>query len=257
MMTFDDNLLGSLFSISTVFENYEPYESFNGGGKFVPTKYEKTFNDRSTQRFTDDLFKIGKESFDYLEVSKKDELNEIHNHSFFYIFTIFLKSGFVIKGEEKFKSDQDVLAFLFTTFRRNMYRLLRNKAVEECDKGKSKLLDNLCTDIAIYILCEIDNAFYFIFLDDMESYNKSLIDIVTHRNLLKELSEYKEKSFHLRRQKASFAAKKRHEPMNAAKEKLRAIWASGKYTTKERCAEMECEALKMSYDTARKALRNQ
>ena len=93
MMTFDDSLLGSLFSISTVFENYEPYESFNGGGKFVPTKYEKTLNARSTQRFTDDLFKLGKESFDYLGVSKKDELDERHTDFSFTSLLYLLKVG--------------------------------------------------------------------------------------------------------------------------------------------------------------------
>jgi hypothetical protein len=39
-------------------------------------------------------------------------------------------------------------------------------------------------------------------------------------------------------------------------EKVRAIWASGKYTSREKCAIEECEGLGMSYDTARKALRN-
>ena len=37
---------------------------------------------------------------------------------------------------------------------------------------------------------------------------------------------------------------------------MRAIWASGKYTSRDRCAEEECAALDISYSTARKALRN-
>lgn len=41
-----------------------------------------------------------------------------------------------------------------------------------------------------------------------------------------------------------------------AKEKIRKIWASGKYSSRTICAEQECAALDMSFDTARKALRN-
>ena len=38
--------------------------------------------------------------------------------------------------------------------------------------------------------------------------------------------------------------------------KIREIWASGKYSSKDVCAEQECAALDMSFSTARKALRN-
>lgn len=40
------------------------------------------------------------------------------------------------------------------------------------------------------------------------------------------------------------------------REKIQAIWASGKYSSRNLCAEQECDALDMSYETARKALRN-
>ena len=36
---------------------------------------------------------------------------------------------------------------------------------------------------------------------------------------------------------------------------IRKIWASGKYTSRDICAEQECAALNMSFSTARKALR--
>lgn len=39
-------------------------------------------------------------------------------------------------------------------------------------------------------------------------------------------------------------------------DEMRRLWASGKYTSRTRCAEEECAALGMSYDAARKALRN-
>lgn len=41
----------------------------------------------------------------------------------------------------------------------------------------------------------------------------------------------------------------------SAKERIREIWASGKYRSRSICAEQECAALDMSFDTARKALR--
>ncbi|MDD2744834.1 MAG: hypothetical protein PHV02_21435 [Rhodocyclaceae bacterium] len=37
--------------------------------------------------------------------------------------------------------------------------------------------------------------------------------------------------------------------------KIRALWATGKYTSRDICAEQECAALDMSFSTARKALR--
>ncbi len=42
---------------------------------------------------------------------------------------------------------------------------------------------------------------------------------------------------------------------NSAK-KIREIWATGKYTSRDICAEQECANLEMSFTAARKALRN-
>lgn len=39
-------------------------------------------------------------------------------------------------------------------------------------------------------------------------------------------------------------------------EKIRQIWATGKFTSRDKCAIQECDALEMSYEAARKALRN-
>jgi hypothetical protein len=47
----------------------------------------------------------------------------------------------------------------------------------------------------------------------------------------------------------------RHKSNNQNAEKLRAIWAEGKYESRTRCAEQECEHLGMSLETARKHLR--
>lgn len=76
------------------------------------------------------------------------------------------------------------------------------------------------------------------------------VQIVSHEKLLK-----KEKDDISKR--ARFAANKRHERKNYAKNEIKKIWATGKYTNKDLCAEQECEALGLSFSTARKALRNQ
>lgn len=58
---------------------------------------------------------------------------------------------------------------------------------------------------------------------------------------------------------ARHAADSRHNKPGGSRykqEKIREIWASGKYTSRDICAEQECSALDMSFSTARKALRN-
>lgn len=57
-------------------------------------------------------------------------------------------------------------------------------------------------------------------------------------------------------ERASFAAHKRHERTNKAKQAIREIWAKGNYSNRDLCAEQECAQLDISFSTARKALRN-
>ena len=55
------------------------------------------------------------------------------------------------------------------------------------------------------------------------------------------------------------AAAARHDKPGGSRSKaeaIRAVWASGKYSSRSLCAEQECAALEMSFDAARKALRN-
>ena len=62
-----------------------------------------------------------------------------------------------------------------------------------------------------------------------------------------------------RKQTAAVAANARHDRPGGSREKqrqIREIWASGKYSSRDRCAEEECAALGMSYAAARKALKN-
>jgi hypothetical protein len=56
------------------------------------------------------------------------------------------------------------------------------------------------------------------------------------------------------------AAEANHNKPNGSRDKrdkIRAIWASGKFSTRDRCAEEECGSLGMSFATARKSLRGQ
>ena len=58
---------------------------------------------------------------------------------------------------------------------------------------------------------------------------------------------------------ARSAANALHSKPGGSREKqqqIREIWASGKYTSRDRCAEEECARLDVSFSTARKALRN-
>jgi hypothetical protein len=62
-----------------------------------------------------------------------------------------------------------------------------------------------------------------------------------------------------RSQIARKAANARHDRPGGSRDKRRKIqeiWATGKYTSRDRCAEEECAALDMSFSAARKALRN-
>lgn len=62
-----------------------------------------------------------------------------------------------------------------------------------------------------------------------------------------------------RSENARRAADALHSQPGGSREKqaeIRSIWATGKYTSRDRCAEEECAALDMSFTAARKALRN-
>lgn len=54
------------------------------------------------------------------------------------------------------------------------------------------------------------------------------------------------------------AADARHDKAGGSRskaEEMRLLWASGRFTSRDRCAEEECGAVGLSYSTARKALR--
>lgn len=63
-----------------------------------------------------------------------------------------------------------------------------------------------------------------------------------------------------RKQTAQAAANARHDQPGGSRDKqrqIREIWSSGKYTSRDVCAEEECAALAMSFSSARRALTNE
>lgn len=62
-----------------------------------------------------------------------------------------------------------------------------------------------------------------------------------------------------RKQTAKAAANARHDLPGGSRDKqrqIRELWASGKYSSRDLCAEQECAALNMSISVARRALKN-
>lgn len=62
-----------------------------------------------------------------------------------------------------------------------------------------------------------------------------------------------------RKQIAKAAANARHDQPGGSRDKrrrIREIWAMGKYSSRDICAEQECAALDMSFSVARRALKN-
>jgi hypothetical protein len=75
-------------------------------------------------------------------------------------------------------------------------------------------------------------------------------------HLMRSVIGGKEVAEHLAKtRKAKFAAAQRHKRTNEAKAEIVKIWSSGKYSSRDICAEQECAALNLSFSTARKALR--
>ena len=82
----------------------------------------------------------------------------------------------------------------------------------------------------------------------------------TTAELIKDLMETLwDSEGNLRTKDAKHAADIRHSKPGGSRDKqknIRAIWAIGKYTSRDICAEQECASLGMSFSSARKALRN-
>jgi hypothetical protein len=88
--------------------------------------------------------------------------------------------------------------------------------------------------------------------DALDKSERHLAEKLMAENVLNHVQESAAK-------RATKAADARHNKPGGAREKklqIQRIWASGKYSSRDRCAEEECAALGMSFATARKSLRN-
>ncbi len=97
-------------------------------------------------------------------------------------------------------------------------------------------------------------------VDELATQANNALDLSEHHlveRLMAEASLIESQESAVRR--ATKAADVRHNKPGGARVKrlhIQRIWASGKYSSRDRCAEEECGALNMSFATARKALRN-
>lgn len=82
---------------------------------------------------------------------------------------------------------------------------------------------------------------------------------VLQKGALKSNSSMKIGSPEWRQQNARLAANARHDKPGGSRDqnrKICEIWATGKFNSRDRCAEEECGALNMTYSAARNALKN-
>ena len=92
---------------------------------------------------------------------------------------------------------------------------------------------------------------------------KKLIDYLRHElpikqaELIEKVKVITKRNQHI--SAAKHAANSLHNKPGGSRykqDKIREIWACGKYSSRDICAEQECAALNMSFSSARKALRN-
>lgn len=117
-----------------------------------------------------------------------------------------------------------------------------------------------------YLIESMDAVSYAEHLREKEwhiSYNKKVGKIVQAETLKKQKEEFlewkkqnKEKITKKLSEQGKKGAHKKHERTNKAKLELIGIWATGRYKSRDECAEQECSHLNISLSTARKALRN-
>lgn len=91
-------------------------------------------------------------------------------------------------------------------------------------------------------------------LDSAKAFEKILLEVLDFAAEIEKKREQKKAS-----QRGKAAANDLHGKPGGNRDKqaaIRAIWATGKYKSRDVCAEQECAALNMAFGTARKALRN-
>lgn len=253
------------------FLSYDPFLSFCNSNVFLDLEHKAFDNDENYDR----LFIIGKRAFELLEVESALALIELTKDYFLHIeFLIEIlpilkeKGQLTVVSESKdeiefdswlkeiSKSSEYKLIEIAPSLFKFGYSLSRELTLTiGKDTLPYDLRNDICTACLIHTLIEIDSAIvaYKLNSDGLIEATKEATSTLALAELIIDQIKFEKR---LRTSKAKFAALKRHEPTDAAKQKIREIWGTGKYTSRDICAEQECAGLNLSFSTARKALRN-
>lgn len=260
----------NLFQKNHIFLTYNPYLTFTGEhDSFI----DNQGNPSSDNGSLSNLYKIGKKAFHLLEIQSEDDLQKLFRGYFNFIVLIAtLVLEMHLKDKLDFEGESDVSGKkIFTSFIKKptrgeaifhaptLLRLALTWGNELSLNDKSSDYINLLNDVyaasLIHVLLELDDILmYFEF--DNEASLRSMESIVRCFSYAEFITDTKQLKNTQRKMIARFAANKRHQRTNFSKQKIIEIWATGKYSSRDVCAEQECAALNLSFSTARKALRN-
>jgi hypothetical protein len=252
------------------FLSYDPFLSFCNNNVFFDLKHKAFDKDKNYES----LFIIGKRAFELLEVKSATALFELIQDYFLFIEVLIEilpilkeKGHLTVLSESKDEIEFDCW---LKKIKSSSFQLIENTpslldvgySVSRqltSGIGKEKILDDLRDDIRlaclIHTLIQIDIAIVAYKLDSnglVEATKEATSTLALAEVIIDQIKFEKR----LRTSKAKFAALKRHEATNSAKQKIREIWGTGKYTSRDICAEQECAGLNLSFTTARKALIN-
>ena len=90
--------------------------------------------------------------------------------------------------------------------------------------------------------------------DEAKPWAELILELLNHAANTEKKLEQKRASA-----RGAAAANALHNRPGSSRDKraaIQALWATGKYSSRDMCAEQECAALEMAFGTARKALRN-
>lgn len=250
---------------------YDPFRTYFKAEQpvFMNTKGNPIPDDTSP-----DLFLLGKKAFDYLEPGESKELMRlIEEHFSFIRFLCHVTNTAHDSGRLKFQTilgkeayapyailhpdeaNAEELIDATSTVLEFFNELCLTFSEHETDESHEHMESDVAITCLLHTLIQVDRALLSQRIDPLEAVaatQSAMQSLTWAENYFRMLQI----NINKRTTQARNAANKSHQRTNEAKEKIRSIWASGKYSSRSICAEQECGALGISYDTARKALIN-
>lgn len=253
------------------FVTFNPFQTFtnknksfiNNNGKPV-ARYESFY----------ELYSMGKRAFDLLEINSENDLKKLC-HGYFIVVHFLLEISLLKHSEGKLRftntesgSVTDINHLQNVLINPDIYSLidiapsffkfgfeLGDVIDKALPKDEIDILNDVYLASLVHTLIEIDNAICAFDIGSPEALiaTQEATKSFEYAAMIKTKREFEKNQ---RIAKAKFAATKRHERTTIAKNQLRDIWATGKYSSRDICAEQECANLDISFSTARKALRN-